>query len=110
MVVSKLDIVIVASIAVAMIWIEHGQRISIEAPLPTVVAAPEAVCPENESVPHSADCFAFEGADAPELGARLPARPDPAGARDSVCPANNENVPYSAECLRFMSGGFWRSP
>jgi len=60
MVASKLGVaVIVASIAGAVLWIEHGHRIDIEAPAGAAFAAPIAACPDNENVPYSADCIVF---------------------------------------------------
>jgi hypothetical protein len=116
MVVSRLNLVIIASIAVAALWIEHGNRVAIEATAPAaVVARAAAVCPENESVPHSADCFAFQGDVASDIRERLDTAeraraPDPprrAVLAGPACPPNNENVPYSASCLRFLSGPDW---
>jgi len=82
MVVGKLNLVILATAVGGVLWIEHGNRIKIEPP--TEAAEHNvAVCPENESVPFSADCMKFiqggvgsavhlreivvDGAESPEL-------------------------------------------
>ena len=84
MVVAKLNLVILAAAVGGMLWIEHANRIRIEPPMPAEVAVRNAaVCPENESVPFSADCMKFiqggvgsavhlreivvDGAESPEL-------------------------------------------
>ena len=111
---------IVALIAAAVLWIEHGNRIDAETPVSAANAAPAGtVCPESENLPYSADCIAFMQGDFAsgvrvslhELAKNLPSPPtlvvgsaDPSGA---PCPSN-ENVPYSANCIRFLSGWFWQ--
>jgi hypothetical protein len=113
MVVAKLDLVILAAVAGGMLWVEHSNRIKIEAPSPAEVAAGSAaVCPEDESTPFSADCIISLGSVPPNVRWRviasesaLAAPPEPGPA----CPPNNENVPYSSQCLKFMSGSFWRT-
>ena len=117
--ISKLDLaVIVASIAGAMLWIEHGHRIDIATPTDAAFAVPVgAVCPDNENVPYSVDCIVFMqgGVASSDLRWRANAAgstPDEPG-RDELpgpaCPANNENVPYTARCLKFLSGWFWQA-
>lgn len=117
MVVSKLNLLIIASIAGAVLWIEHGNHVSLETSAPVELAAPAVpVCPENESVPHSADCFAFQGDVASDVrerlniaqGARTPDPPARAVSAGPACPPNNENLPYSTKCLRFLSGPDWQ--
>src|SRR5437899_2656452 len=108
-------VVIFASIAAAVLWIEHGQHVVADAPTPTELAARAAAraCPDSESVPYSENCIAFMQGDrvSPQrwqasvvesTTVTLTEVPGPA------CPANNENVPYSATCIRFMSGWSWR--
>jgi hypothetical protein len=57
---AKLNLVILVALAGGMLWIEHAHRITIEASAPVEVAGREAAsCPENESVPFSADCMTF---------------------------------------------------
>jgi hypothetical protein len=57
---AKLNLVILVALAGGMLWIEHAHRITIEASAPAEVAGREAAsCPENESVPFSADCMTF---------------------------------------------------
>ena len=49
-----------ASIAGAVLWIEHGHHINIETPTGAAFAAPvAAICPDSENVPYSADCIVF---------------------------------------------------
>jgi hypothetical protein len=118
--VSKLDLMIVVLLAGGLIWIEHRNHGNID-----MSAAKEgarrtaAVCPENESVPHSAECFdLIEGAAESDLRWQFKAPSAaslPSGAtgradlRAPPCPANNENVPYTPNCLKFMSGWFWQA-
>jgi hypothetical protein len=62
MVVSKLNLAILAAVAGGVIWVEHAHRIKIEmSPPPPAERAgvKAAACPENESVPFSADCMKF---------------------------------------------------
>jgi hypothetical protein len=107
MVLSKLDVAVVACLAVGMLWIEHGHRISIVTPTAVETSAASA-CPDNDSVPFSADCIAFI-----ESGASPAARPRmsvtasaPNASPDAPCPPNNENRPYSARCIKFLSGWY----
>jgi hypothetical protein len=58
MVVSKLSLVVLVAAAGGVAWIEHANRIKIEMPMPAELAGGNsAVCPENESVPFSANCM-----------------------------------------------------
>ena len=82
MVVGKLNLVILAAAVGGVLWIEHANSIRIE-PSAEVAERNVAVCPENESVPFSADCMMFiqrgvgsavhlreivvDGAESPEL-------------------------------------------
>jgi hypothetical protein len=108
--------VVVASIAGALLWIEHGHHVVTDAPTPTELAARAAarVCPDSENVPYSENCIVFMQGDrvAPDHHWRVnSAESTPDALTDApgpACPANNENVPYSANCIRFMSGWFWR--
>ena len=109
MALSRLDLVIVAAVAVGMLWIEHEHRINIKSPTAVELAGPGApVCPDDDSIPFSADCIAFiHGAISPAAGARVSTVSDasivPPDAQRRVelqapaCPANNENQPYSAK-------------
>ena len=86
-VVAKLNLVIVAAAAGGLLWIEHAQRIRIELPAPAEIAARgAAICPENESVPFSADCMTFiQGAAGPDTRPRV-------GAVDGA-PADSPELP-----------------
>jgi hypothetical protein len=110
MVLSKLDLAIVAVVAAAMVWVEHENRIIITTPAAAEAAPASTVCPEKDSVPFSADCLTFIGGGAPAVRARTVAAEAPAAPADpheAACPASNENGPYSARCLKFMSGWYW---
>ena len=117
MVLSKLDLAIVAFVAAGLLWIEHEHRIIIATPAAADVAPPAAsVCPDKDSVPFSPDCIAFiEGGAAPVIHARVmapAASSDAQGRGDShapACPPSNENAPYSAGCIRFLSGWYWQA-
>ena len=106
--------VIVAAIAGAVLWIEHGHRIVTDAPTPAELAASRAAtaCPDNENVPYGENCIVFmQGDAASDRRWRVNSgESTPAGSSDAPGPAcyPNENVPYSANCIRFMSGWFWR--
>jgi hypothetical protein len=75
MVVAKLNLVILAAAVGGVLWIEHAHHIRIETPTPVEVAGRNAaVCPENESVPFSADCMMFiQGGVGPDVHLRLDA-------------------------------------
>jgi hypothetical protein len=119
-VVLRLDrALIVAVIAGALLWIEHGHRVNTETPAGTAFAATAgAACPDNENVPYSTDCITFmQGGVASGLSNQAQAKSStsarldasgPADLRGPACPSS-ENVPYSANCIRFMTGWFWRA-
>jgi hypothetical protein len=69
MVVSKLNLAILAAAVGGVMWIEHAHRIAIRSPAPAEVAGLNTpACPENESVPFSADCMMFiQGGAGPDL-------------------------------------------
>jgi hypothetical protein len=72
MVVAKLNLVILAAAVGGVLWIEHAHRISIETV--EVAGRNAAVCPENESVPFSADCMMFiQGGVGPDVHPRVSA-------------------------------------
>jgi hypothetical protein len=59
---SKLDLAIIVVLAAGCaFWIEQGQRVVIDAPTPSELAAAAAApaCPDNDSVPYSANCLLF---------------------------------------------------
>jgi hypothetical protein len=122
MVLSKFDLAIVVFVAAGMLWIEHGHRTSIAAPIAAEAPAASA-CPDNDSVPFSADCIAFiDGGVSPAArtpvsamtGAVTSAFAAPPTARRyaeahaPACPPSNENSPYSARCIKFLSGWYWQ--
>jgi hypothetical protein len=109
MVLSKFDLTIVVVVAVGMLWIEHGHRISIATPIAAETPAASA-CPDNDSVPFSADCIAFiDGSVSPIARTRMSVVISaPTASPDAPCPPNNENSPYSARCIKFLSGRYWQ--
>jgi hypothetical protein len=109
MVLSKFDLTIVVVVAVGMLWIEHGHRISIATPIAAETPAASA-CPDNDSVPFSADCIAFiDGGVSPIARTRMSVVISaPTASPDAPCPPNNENSPYSARCIKFLSGWYWQ--
>jgi hypothetical protein len=115
MVLSRLDLAIVAVLAGGLFWIEQEHRIIIATPAAAEVSSPAgSACPDNDSVPFSADCIAFieGGVSAGERAAggapaALPAVSRRVESRVASCP-NNENAPYSASCIRFLSGWYWQ--
>jgi hypothetical protein len=113
MVLSKFDVAIVVAVATGMLWIEHGHRISIVTPMvaETPAETPAAsACPDNDSVPFSADCIAFiDGGVPPIAHTRMSVVISaPTASPDAPCPPNNENSPYSARCIKFLSGWYWQ--
>jgi hypothetical protein len=110
MVLSKLDLAIVAAVAAALFWVEYEHRIIIATPAAAEAAPAGSICPEKDSVPFSADCLAFIEGGAPVVRDRTVAAEALAATTDApqaACPASNENGPYSARCLKFMSGWYW---
>jgi hypothetical protein len=124
MVLSKLDLAIVATIAAGLLWFEHGQRVTIETASGVEVAdQANSVCPDSDTAPYSAACLAFiEGGVSPHhararsrlrigaVASAQAAEPAPRGQAESpgpACPLSNESAPYSAKCIKFLSGWFW---
>jgi len=60
---SKLDLaIVVALVAGCAFWIERGQRVVIDAPTQSELAAAvvaAAACPDSDSMPYSMDCIRF---------------------------------------------------
>jgi hypothetical protein len=113
---SKLDLAIVVTlVAGCAFWIERGQRVVIDAPTQSELAAAAAIaaaaCPDSDNTPYSMDCIRFmsgkswhaisTGA-APDSQPARPARASlPAAA--SPCP-ERDDVPYSDGCLAYLQG------
>jgi len=112
---SKLDLaIVVALVAGCAFWIERGQRVVIDAPTQSELAAAAAVaaaaCPDSDSMPYSMDCIRFMSGTrwhvvVSAAGESQPARPadanSPAGS--SPCP-ERDDVPYSDACLAYLQG------
>lgn len=116
---SRLDLVVVAALAVGLLWIEHEHRIVVATSAAAAEAPPRAtaVCPATDDVPFSADCIRFiDGGTLPDVHARtdVPAAApldvrERADLQGPPCPPSNETAPYSARCIRYMSGWFWHA-
>jgi hypothetical protein len=114
---SKLDLaIVVALVAGCAFWIEQGQRVVIDAPtqseLAAVAAVAAAACPDTDSTPYSMDCIRFmsgtnwhaisTGAAATSQPAR-PAQASLPAAASPPCP-ERDDIPYSAACLAYLQG------
>jgi type II secretory pathway component PulL len=117
-VLSRLDLLVVAAVACGVIWIEHEHRINVMPTAEEAAASEASACPDNDSIPFSADCIAFiRSAGSTAVRTRRSAAmiasaastdaPGRADLHTPACPASNENAPYSAKCLKFLSGWFW---
>jgi hypothetical protein len=117
MVLSKVHLTLVAIVAGGLLWIEHGNRISIGTPAAAEVApSATSVCPDTDDVPFSAACIAFiDGGAMPDIHSRplaLAVSPEVQGRAElhaPACPPSNENAPYSAKCIKFLSGWYWQA-
>ena len=113
---TKLDLAIVVTLAAGCaFWIERGQRVVIDAPTPSELAAARVAataCPDNDSMPYSVDCIRFmsgtnwrmNAAETVTVQTQPPqsaAVARPAGS--APCP-KRDNVPYSDECLAYLQG------
>lgn len=114
---SKLDLAIVVTLAAGCaFWIERGQRVVIDAPTQSELAAAAAVaaaaCPDSDSMPYSMDCIRFMsgtswhavstvGTAADSQPARPAGASSPAGS--SPCPERDDR-PYSDACLVYLQG------
>jgi hypothetical protein len=115
---SKLDLaIVVALVAGCAFWIERGQRVVIDAPTQSELAAAAAAavvaaaCPDSDSRPYSMDCIRFmsgtswhamstvgatDSRPAPPAEVTLPTASPP-------CP-DRDDVPYSDACLTYLQG------
>jgi hypothetical protein len=112
---SKLDLaIVVALVAGCAFWIERGQRVVIDAPTQSELAAAvvaAAACPDSDGMPYSMDCIRFMSGTswhAISTGAAAnsqPARPAQAGlpAASPPCP-ERDDLPYSDGCLAYLQG------
>ena len=113
---SKLDLaIVVALVAGCAFWIERGQRVVIDAPTQSELAAAAvdaAACSDSDSMPYSMDCIRFmsgtswhaisTGAAADSQPAR-PAQANSPAAASSPCP-ERDDIPYSDACLAYLRG------
>jgi hypothetical protein len=51
--------VIVIAVASGVMWVEHGHRVVIDAPMADAAASVAAACSDTDAVPYSAGCIAF---------------------------------------------------
>jgi hypothetical protein len=114
---SKLDLAIVVTlVAGCAFWIERGQRVVIDAPTQSEVAAAAAAaaaaCPDSDSVPYSMDCIRFMSGTRwhaiSTVGAAADSQPaGQAGAKSlggsSPCP-ERDDLPYDDACLAYLQG------
>jgi hypothetical protein len=63
---SDLVAILIAAAIGGAIWIEHDQRVVIDAPVIEVVAPVVAACPDNDAVPYTASCIAYLKISAPQ--------------------------------------------
>ena len=101
----KLGLVIVLAVTGGVLWIEHGHRVVIDAPVAAEALAPAAAtpCPDNDTMPYDARCLEYlKVATQPAPRARLAVviRGD---VQPAPCP-DNDKVPYSASCIAFLKG------
>src|SRR5262245_11607664 len=110
---SKLDLTIIVVLAAGCaFWIEQGQRVVIDAPTPSerAAAAAASACPDNDSVPYSANCLLFLSGTNWRVNADIPVAESPSTQQteaeppDSAPCPNRDNVPYTARCLAFLQG------
>ena len=110
---SKLDLaIVVALVAGCAFWIERGQRVVIDAPTQSELAAAAvaaAACPDSDSVPYSMDCIRFMSgtswrSNSAETADRQPARPAAVSPPDAFPCPERDNVPYSDACLAYLQG------
>jgi hypothetical protein len=111
---SKLDLaIVVALVAGCAFWIERGQRVVIDAPTQSELAAAAVAataCPDSDSMPYSMDCIRFMsgtrwhstvGTAADSQSARPAQASSPAAS--SPCP-DRDDLPYSDACLAYLQG------
>jgi hypothetical protein len=113
---TKLDLAIVVTLAAGCaFWIERGQRVVIDAPTQSELAAAAAVaaaaCPDTDSKPYNMDCIRFMSGTswraistmgtAPESPLARPAQPS---LPDSPSCPERDDVPYSDACLSYLQG------
>ena len=93
MVLSKLDLALLAVAAAGLLWAEHNHRVVVgpvaaaEAP-----AAGASVCPKTDDAPYSAECIKFIS------GGVTPAIRPASSLRAESCRPGNEGAPDGASC------------
>jgi hypothetical protein len=104
---------IAAALMLAVVLVERGHRVSIEAPMPAEIAFREAIaaCPTSDSVPYTVRCLAYLGSSSAPPQRRVSLHEGDASivssSRGGECP-DNDNRPYPPGCVRYMSGPFWQ--
>ena len=101
----KLDLaIVVVAIAGGALWIEHGHRVVIDAPVAETSAVISAACSDSDAVPYSAACLEYLNLTpdnlTPDMGPRLQVA---AAVAPAPCP-DSDRVPYSASCIAFLKG------
>ncbi len=92
--------VIVIAVASGVLWIEHGHRVVIDAPMADTAASVAAACSDTDAVPYSTACLEYINL-SPDTGPRL--QVVASFSAPAPCP-DNDRVPYSASCIAFMKG------
>jgi hypothetical protein len=109
--VSKLDFAVVVALAAGCaLWIEQGHRVVIDAPTQSELAdaVATAACPNNDSVPYTANCLVFLFGTSWQPNEAVASPPLPlaevtAPGSPAPCP-DRDNVPYNAGCLAYLQG------
>lgn len=99
-----LGLVIVLAVTGGTLWIEHGHRVVIDAPVAAEAIAPTAAtpCPDNDAVPYDARCLEYLNVPA-QPASRLKVVVAQRQVQPEPCP-DNDKVPYSASCIAFLKG------
>jgi hypothetical protein len=119
MVVSKFDLAFIVALAVGLLIIEHGHRITISTLATAAASASSSICPVTDYAPFSVACIKYiEHGVSPAFQPhpRTPAgavSTDAAGRADlhiPTCARSSANAPYSSNCIRMLSDDLDRRP
>jgi hypothetical protein len=96
----RTDIAVTVIAVAGLLWVEHGHRVVIDAPVADIAPSVAAACSDTDAVPYSAACLEYINV-SPDTGPRLPVVASLAAP--APCP-DNDRMPYSASCIAFMKG------
>jgi len=96
----RTDIAVIVIAVAGLLWVEHGHRVVIDAPVAGTAASVAAACSDTDAVPYSAACLEYINV-SPDAGPRL--QVVASFAEPAPCP-DNDRVPYSASCIAFLKG------